>query len=321
MPTNVLYEVAYAKLSGGLSFFGHYNDFAVRGSSRHRRDANKEESELDFLSVPSVWAQDVVEGIKRHFSVKMGRLEEIGTFLFDASFYGFSLESLADRHLYDVSRRYVSVGELLSSHTKVAASQQQAMQEVLTREYIWNMITVMPTGYGNKVMFVNKGTTRNFLGAFSSYLGTGMVTGRNAIADSDAVSSNVARSALKTPSGLAHPIVTKDYKFPQTDLNARIMALKKQPTVTEGIASLVYSDIGTQLMEIITTKINKRRLYIEFERCLGMYIGMLRESNDDALVAEVREIIKVAINEEQKRSNSTTRRIAQSMKALEELVG
>ena len=105
MPTNILYEAAYrlprdsTRYPQDLSFFGYYNVFAVQGSSRYRGDTNKEASESDFLSVPSVWAQDVVEGIKRNFSVKKGRLKEIGTFLFDASFYGFSLELLAERHL------------------------------------------------------------------------------------------------------------------------------------------------------------------------------------------------------------------------------
>lgn len=321
MPTNILYEVAYAKLPGGLSFFDYYNAFAVQGSLKHRRGVNEEASESDFQSVPSVWAQDVVEGIKKRFSSKEPQLISIGKFLFDASFYGFSLESLTEKHLYDVSRRYVSIGELLSSNTQVTALQQQTMQEILTEGGVWSMITVMPTGYGNKVMFVNGGRKNDFLEAFSSYLGEGMVTERDAIADSDAVSSNGARSALKTPSGLSYLFVTKDHAFPQTDLNARIMALKKQPTVTEGIASLVYSDIGQRLVGLIRTRTNKRWLCMEFERWLDIYIGMLRESNDDALVAEAREIIRAAINEEQKRSNHTTKRIAQSVNALEELVG
>ena len=321
MPTNVLYEAAYAKLPGGLSFFGYYNAFVVRGSLKQRRGVNEEASESDFLSVPSVWAQDVVEGIKRHFSVKMGRLKEIGTFLFDASFYGFSLELLAERHLADVSQRYISVGELLSSNTPVVALQQQAMQEILTRDYVQNMITVMPTGYGNKVMFVNRGITGDFLEAFSSYHQGGIRTERNAIADSDAVSGTGARSALKTPLGLAYLFVTKDHAFPPTGLTARIMAYEKLVTATHNAtASLVYSDIGAQLMEMIATKTNKRWLCMEFEKWLGMYIGMLEESNDDALIVEAHEIMMAAREEERKRSNSTTRKIAQDVNTLEKLV-
>lgn len=324
MPTNVLYEAAYAKLPGGLSFFGYYNDFAVRGSSRNRRDANKEASESDFLSVPSVWAQDVVDGIKRRFSGKEQQLIGIGEFLFDASFYGFSLESLTKKHLDDVSHRYVSVGELLSSHIKVAALQQQAMQQILTEAYIWSMITIMPTGYGNKVMFVNRDRKNNFLEAFSRYHQGGISTEWNAIADSDAVSGNGARSALKlkTPSGLAYLFVTKDYAFPQTNLTARITALEKQRTLTQsGTTGLVHPDIGAQLMRMIATKTNKLWFYRTFERLLGVYIGMLEESNDDALIVEAREIINAARQEEQERSNLTTRRIARTVNSLEELVG
>lgn len=179
MPTRILYELTgpfadrqrAAKLDNG--FFRDYNPFAITAISQgHGRTyaihAIENEVERNFFSRPSVWAAHVVEGIKLEANNK--QLIKAGKFLHDAALMGFSLEKLAQKHLNEVSQKYVSVDELVKNIPETEGMPQDVLDFILGKDAIRARSVPISTGYGTKVRFVPRGKVHNFVNALKRQL-------------------------------------------------------------------------------------------------------------------------------------------------------
>ncbi len=147
MLTTVLYEQAEG-------FFKEYEHTAVKGSARRLSEPNAESSELDFLSRPKVWAEDVIAGMADLGGQQ--RLEAVGQFLAAAGFYGFQVGTLSQAYRAQVAKRYVRVETIFKSNPESAARPQQMLETILQNSDASSMVVAFRTDEGRSSMYVRR---------------------------------------------------------------------------------------------------------------------------------------------------------------------
>ncbi len=334
MPTQILYWEAY-KPNDGSSFFGSYNPFAVSGSSGNGNKADSEKSEMDFLSRPSIWAQYVVAGIKMKYPDNTQQLEAVGKFLFDASFFGFSLDALAASHLRDISQYYVSAEKLLREDERVRDISPEAANHILGMYSVKSRVTIIPAGYGKKEKFVlnTPGGKRNFWKTIDRLLETDEIK-RYLTEDS------VLTAWANLRDGIGHPphnIIEEDnspkerYPLPSVDLFTYAAEMEKKRMeegrirqIEIGREMCIQSDLGRIICELIgevPPKKERQGVLDRVEELVSQYAAVIKQNgHDDALAAELAEVVRRVDVLGQRVNNLYTRKLRTTIRPLERLI-
>jgi len=308
MPTPVLYLEAYLS-----RFFYDYNPLATSGKLEHRRNGGT--SENDFLSRPSVWAEDVVEGINQKNLKERKRLVKVGQFLSTASFYGLPVEKLAADHLSEISSQYVSVDYILSRHEEISDIPRPVLDTILAEYNLSSKITKLPIGDGKRAQFVHKSDAAKFWRNIYGQLRTRKI--RSLLGG---YGLQVTHGDGRTADGKATYIGSVQvYPIPSDGLSTQV-AGPRVPGAQDG--DPVRSDLGRRIMGIIETKPpggDRRGLLRYFEQIVIEYSALVRHNNG-LLGFEAQEIVRVAINLEISGRNFFTRGIRRGVGSLERIL-
>lgn len=336
MPTKILYHEAYFKPDDGPSFFGEYNPLAVRGSPDHNGRLSSEDLEMLFLSRPNAWAQYVVDGIKNVHPDKKRQLKAAGQFLFDASFFGFSLEALAASHLGDISQYYISAEKLLREDERVRDISPEAANHILGMYGVKSRVMIIPTGYGKKEKFApnTKEGKRNFWNTVNRVL-------ENPEMKSYLENDRIIRawSSLRGENGtLSHRVMEEVPDFhnvipqpPSHDLFAYAAKMEMQRAEKERIRriqaerdALVQSDLGRIICELIgevPPKKERQGVLGRVEGLVSQYAIVINQKGyDNALANELAEIVRRVEELRQIVNNVYTRELRGTFRPLEKLI-
>ena len=319
------------KLDDGLSFFGEYNPSAVRGSSARNGKVSNEEAEMLFLSRPNVWAQYVVAGIKAEYPKMGNQLRAVGQFLFDAGFFGFSLDALAASHLKDIQQHYVSAEELLRGDERTKYISAEAANHILGMYGVKSRVTIIPTGYGKKEKFVQDtpADRRNFWKTVNRVLETDEI--KRYLAEDRVL---IAWASLRdgTVPSLHNNVaeerdpLERQYPLPPVSLFAyygeverRIAEEERKKQIKAERQMSIQSDLGRKICELIgevPPKKERRGILDRVEEIVGQYATVIKQNGTDyALATEVAEIIR-RIEELGQRVNNLYTRELRRMFAL-----
>ena len=339
MPTKILYWEAYFKPHGGLSFFGEYNPFAVRGSSVHNGMIGNENAEMLFLSRPDVWAQYVVAGIKAKYP-EMAKtdkqLRAVGQFLFDAGLFGFSLDALAASHIEGIGHYYTSAEKLLREDERTVDISTETANHILGMYSVKSRATIIPTGYGKKEKFV-----RNTLKGKMNFWKT-----VNRVLEKDEIKRYLAEDRVLTawtrlrdgtvPSlhnniAKEHNPPEEQYPLPSVDLftyadeeiGRRAEERRKRQIEAERQMH-IQSDLGRMICELIgevPPKKERQGVLDRLEEIVSQYTTVIeRNCPDHAMATELDEIIRRIEELGQNVNNAYTRELRGMFRPLKRLV-
>lgn len=335
MPTKILYHEAYFRPRDGLSFFGYYDSFAVSGSSGNSGKANSEKSEIEFLSRPLIWAQYVVDGIKAKYLEWDKQLRNVGQFLFDASFFGFSFEGLAKSHLSGIKQYYASAEELLRDDERTKYVSPEAIDHILGVYSVRARTTTIPTGNSKKEKFVLNTPTdiRNFWNTMNRVLEGNEI--KHYLAE-DIV--RTAWAGLRNGAGPSlHNIIEEEYEPPKkeyplppvdlftyaAEMERRIMAEERIRQIKAERDMHIQSDLGRIICELIgevPPKKERQRVLDGVEKLVSQYEAVIKQNGRDALAAELAEVVRRVDVLGQGVNNLYTRKLRGMFRPLEKLI-
>ncbi len=336
MPTEILYHEAYFKPKDGLSFFGEYNPLAVRGSPDNNGRLSNEGLEMLFLSMPNIWAQYVITGIKMKYPDNTRQLKLVGQFLFDARLFGFSLEALAASHLESINYNYVSAEKLLREDERVKDISPKAANHILGMYSVKSRVTIIPTGYGKKEKFVpntDRGK-RNFWNTVKRVLENPEMK-RYLEEDRILMAWSSLRGGTRT---LLHKVMEEEpahhnviSQFPSLDLFAYAAEMERKRMEEERInrihaerEALIQSDVGREISDLIgevPPKKERQGVLDRVNELVSQYTIVIGQNGFDyALAAELAEVVRRVEELRQSANNLYTRKLRTAIRPLERLI-
>lgn len=337
MPTNILYHEAYFKPRDGQSFFEFYNYYALPDSLRNHAKSIREEPDIIFLSRPHLWAEYVVNGIKKQNPDRNQQLKAVGQFLLETNFFGFSLESLAASHIQDILSNYVRPEQLLREDERTKEISSEAVDYILGRYSVRSRTTIIPTGYGKKEKFVQNTNTRrrDFWNTVGRLLETDEI---KLYLDNNRVLT--AWNQLREETKALRAIVTEDeyisprkeYPVPLVDIFTYGKEMERTRMEEERIKRieteremLIQSEPGIEICRLIKggvpPKKERQEVLEGVKNAVSQYAPILELNNYDGILdAEINEIARRVFELRQDVNNVFTRKIRSEILTLERLV-